>query len=610
MSYLILEHSKQMTRRSFLLGTAKGILMVGLAGRMYQLQIFERHRYQTLADENRIALRLLPAPRGHILDRWGKPLAKNENSFQVVLLAEKAPDLEEAIRELEKIIDLSQIDRELLTQSLAQKTAPLVPILIKDHLQWHEVSAIEIHRPFLPGVVIEKGQQRHYTQGNSLGHLVGYIGPPSKQEVSAYKHSKNPGFSLGKSGIERSCDETLQGIPGARSVEINARRQVIRDLGYQEPVDGDNISLALDHRLQLYTAQRLQQFPAAATVVLDVRTGGILSFVSTPSFDPNLFVGGISKKVWKDLMENPYNPLLNRVISGLYAPGSTIKMAMVLAALTKGIIHPNQRIHCGGYVTVNDHRFHCWANKYGGHGAVTPQDAITRSCDVFFYEIGKRLGIEGMLPFLNAFGFGQTHLEGFPAEKAGLLPSPAWKQTHRKAPWTVSDTILTSIGQGAFLSTPLQLAVMIARLATGKMVSPTCFLETDPQKQFPELPMSISPAHLKLVQNGMVGAVNTPGGTSYRWRIPFHDSEMAGKTGTSQVRRISLADRKAGRTRTDHLAWQEREHALFCGYAPHQSPRYAIAVLIEHGGFGSAVAAPVGRDILWMAQRLEKQPVT
>ncbi|MGL4825017.1 MAG: penicillin-binding protein 2 [Alphaproteobacteria bacterium] len=608
MSYVILEHSQQMTRRTFLLGAGKTVLMLGLVGRIYQLQILESHRYQTLSDENRIAFRLIPAPRGRILDRWGKALVSNENSFQVVLLAEKAPDLEEAIRSLQTFIDLSETDTEQLLQNLSQKSSSLVPLLIKDQLSWEEVSAIETNREVLPGVVVEVGQQRRYLYDDAIAHLIGYVGYPSKQEAAQYKSSKIPGFYLGKAGVEKVCNDALQGLEGSRSVEINARRQVVRDLGYQAPKIGRDLSLSLDHRLQLYAAQRLQEFPSAATAVLNAKTGEILAFVSSPSFNPNLFVRGISKTVWKDVTENPYNPLLNKVMSGLYAPGSTLKMLVALAALSEEAILPTQRISCTGYSTVHNHRFHCWAHKTGGHGPVNVYEALMCSCDVFFYETGRRLGIERLLPFLQAFGLGQRFFEDFPGEKAGLLPSPAWKREHRKARWTVSDTLLTSIGQGMILSTPLQLAVMAARLATGTMVSPSYLLTREqPSKIFPDIPLKILPEHMELVRNGMIGAVNDPRGTAYNWRIPYAHAEMAGKTGTSQVRRISLEDRKAGRTKTTHLPWHEREHALFCGYAPLHDPRYSIAVLIEHGGSGGSVATPVARDILWMAQKLEKE---
>jgi penicillin-binding protein 2 len=608
MSYVILEHSQQMTRRTFLLGAGKAVLMLGLVGRVYQLQILERHRYQTLSDENRIAFRLIPAPRGRILDRWGTPLVSNENSFQVVLLAEKVPDLEEAIRNLQAFIDLSGIDTELLLQQLIQKSSSLVPILIKDNLRWEEVSAIETNREALPGIVVEVGQQRRYLYDDAIAHFIGYVGYPSKQEAAQHKSSRIPGFYLGKTGIEKVCDEALQGVEGSRSVEINASRHVVRDLGYQAPQVGQDLSLSLDHRLQVYAAQRLEAFPSAATAVLNARTGEILAFVSSPSFNPNLFIRGISKTVWKEVTENPYNPLLNKVISGLYAPGSTLKMLVALAALAEEAILPAQRIACTGYITVHNHRFHCWAHKTGGHGPVNVYEALMCSCDVFFYEVGRRLGIERLLPFLQAFGLGQRFFEDFPGEKAGLLPSPAWKRQHRKAHWTVSDTILTSIGQGMILSTPLQLAVMTARLATGTMVSPSYMLDKEHStKSFPDIPLKILPEHLELVRKGMEGAVNDPRGTGYHWRIPYAYAEMAGKTGTSQVRRISLEDRKAGRTKTTHLPWHEREHALFCGYAPLHDPRYSIAVLIEHGGSGGSVATPVARDILWMAQKLEKE---
>lgn len=598
------EYAQRFTRRAFLLGTGKAILMCGLAGRMYQLQILDSQKYVTLSDGNRIAFRLTPGPRGRLLDRWGQPLVVNNNTFQAVLLAEKVVDLEEAIQRLSQFIDLSEIDLDRLIEHLRGKSSSLVPLLIKDHLTWQEVSKLEVHRLELPGIAVDVGQQRFYPFGPDMAHFLGYVGLPTKEEQQEQKLPPIPGFYLGKSGIEKVLNLDLKGIEGMRPLEIDARRHVVRELEARPAKPGADYRLSLDHQLQLYAGERIAAYESGAVVVLDARTGDILALVSHPSFDPNLFVNGIRQKPWQEILENPYNPLLNKAVSGLYPPGSSIKMLVALAALSTGIITPSTKFSCTGYVTLFGHRFHCHTGRFG-HGALNLQEAIMCSCDVFFYEMSRRVGVNHMIPFFEAFGLGQLLAQGFPGEKAGLVPSPAWKKEKKNKNWLISDTILTSIGQGYFLATPLQLAVMTARLATGQAICPSYLATETAEAAFPSL--SVDPKHLHFIQESMYRVVNDARGTGRQARIPYAGAEIAGKTGTCQVRRITLRERELGKKKNHEHAWKERDHALFCGYAPFNHPRYSIAVLVEHGGSGSAVAAPLARDILWKAQRLEKE---
>lgn len=594
-----MENSKFLSR-ALLLGGFQILLVLILLGRMVYLQIIEESYYRLLADGNRIVTRPLVPLRGRIYDKNETLLVENETNFKLLFLAEKKKDIEAALASLEDVISLSLEEKEEILKK-AQKRRGLESIVIKDNLTWDDVSAIELHAMDLPGMSIEVGSKRKYPLVLEGAHLLGYVSSPSEKEEEKDSSLGIPGLKIGKVGLEKYLDRRLRGTPGYSASEVNARRKIVRELNQMESIPGEDIRLTIDERLQRYAYEVLSEHESASAVVLDIQTGNILALVSFPSFDPNLFSSGISQNDWKDLQNNPYVPLTNKAISGLYPPGSTIKIFVALAALELGIIDKNTTVHCPGYYYVGDHPFHC--HRKAGHGNVNVSNAIFESCDVFFYTIAKRVGIDRLSAYLKKVGLGEGGLEGFPHSKSGLIPTKEWKQEKKKEKWTPSDTILTAIGQGYITSSPLELAIAMARIAGGgKKVAPQ--LEQGNAPTFPDL--GFNPDHIDLIKEAMAYTVNSPYGTAYRGRILVEGKEMGGKTATSQVRRITLSQRKMGQTKTTNLPWKYREHGIFIGYAPLENPRYAITVLIEHVG-GARRAVFAARDILLKAQLLEEE---
>lgn len=581
-------------RRTIFLGIVQICLIVVLLCRMYYLQIYEGSYYHTLAEGNRIATRPLVPLRGQIYDRHGILLAQNETNFRVIILTDKKDQAEETLQLLSGLIALSDEERREISDTI-RKRRGLDSVIIKDNLTWDEVSAIELHAADLPGISIEVGSTRKYPKEQAGAHILGYVGSPSEKEQTEDGTLTIPGIKVGKVGLEKHFDKYLQGVPGHSAFEINARRKVVRELSQTPSVPGQDIYLTIDSRLQEHAQKVLSKYASASAVVLDIHTGDILALVSHPSFDPNLFPRGIGHKPWNELQENPYVPLTNKAISGLYAPGSTVKLLVALSALQEGIIDENSTVYCPGHIYVGNHKFHCMHT----HGTVNVSRAIIESCDVFFYEVSKRLGIDRMSAIYKRAGLGEGGLDHFPYCKKGLVPTKAWKQEKKNAHWTISDTIQASIGQGYMAVTPLELAVVMARLVSGKQLTPR--LTGHGPRIFPDMPFDRQ--HLTTILEASTGVVNAPNGTGFGGRITIPGREMAGKTGTSQVRRITLQQRKAGQTKTMHLPWKYREHGLFIGYAPIGAPRYAIAVVIEHAG-SSSYAVHAARDILQYAQSL------
>ncbi len=585
-------------RRTLFLGILQLFLIVILLGRMYYLQIIEGSHYHLLAEDNRIASRPLVPLRGQIYDCKGIPLVQNETSFRVVLLADQKEEIEKTLETLSGIISLSEEEKEEIFKMMKKKRA-LDSLIIKDNLTWPEVSAIELHATALPGISIEIGSVRKYPEVLQGAHLLGYVASPSEKEQIDDLMLSIPGLKVGKGGVEKYFDSRLRGTPGRSAFEVNAKRKVVRELHQIASIPGEDIHLTIDARLQAYAQDVLSGYESASAVILDIQNGNVLALVSTPSFNPNLFPQGISHKDWHELRDNPYVPLTNKATSGLYAPGSTVKLFVALAALHANIIDKTSTVYCPGYIYVGNHKFHCMHS----HGTVNVSRAISESCDVFFYEIAKRVGIDRLSALCEDFGLGTGGLEGYPHIKKGLVPTKAWKKEKKNANWTVSDTIQVGIGQGYMLATPLELVVAIARLAGGgKKLIP--HLEDEGNVSFKD--MGYDQQHLDLILEAMIATANTPSGTAFRWRIPVEGMEMAGKTGTSQVRRITMQQRKAGQTKTTHLPWKYREHGLFVGYAPINHPRYAITVVVEHAG-GASLAVQAARDILWELQRFTKK---
>ena len=596
------------TRRAIIVGGAQALLTAGLAGRLYQLQVVESERYQVLADENRINMQLLPPARGRIFDRFGQVLAENRLNYRLVVVPEAALNLDRALDEIAALVPIEDHDRERVLRE-ARRKQRFVPITIRENLTWDEVSQIEVNAPDLPGVMIDVGSRRLYAFGRDTVHIVGYVGAVNESDLEQTDDPllTLPDFRIGKNGAEKVLESSLRGEAGSRQVEVNAYGRVIRELSRRTGRPGDDHMLTIDLGLQQYVAARFGEESGSA-VVLDVHSGEILALASMPSYDPNLFTSGISQRQWRELIGHPRFPLSNKSIAGQYSPGSTFKMIVALAALESGEVSPYQRFYCDGSIKLGKRRFRCW-RRYG-HGHVAMVQGLMESCDVYFYEVAKRVGIDRIAAMSERFGFGRKLDIELPGEKSGLVPTREWKLAMIGEPWQGGETLIVGIGQGYLLTTPLQLAVMVARIANGGIaVEPRLLAEVIrdgqpvPRESETFDPMGLSPAHLDIVRKGMNFVVNEPKGTAYLARIEEPALAMAGKTGSVQVRRISEREHRAGVIKNEDRPWKERDHALFVAYAPLERPRYGVAVVVEHGGSGGTVAAPIARDILREVQR-------
>jgi penicillin-binding protein 2 len=460
-------------------------------------------------------------------------------------------------------------------------------------------------------VVLDQGLVRRYPHGQLLAHILGYVGPVSEQELANDPDPllQLPEFRIGKSGVERSYDRVLRGRAGRSRIEVNALGRKIRELYREEGEPGEDIELAIDLELQSWCFDRLAAEKAAAAVVLDVHTGGVLAAVSVPSFDPRPFANGIDARSWRSLLENPLHPLVDKCIRGQYPPGSTFKMITALAALEAGVTGPGYEVYCPGFVELGNTRFHCW--KEGGHGTLSLVEAIEQSCDVYFYDLARRVGVDAIAAMAQRFGLGERLGIDLPGEKPGIVPTREWKRQRFGTPWQKGETLVAGIGQGYVLATPLQLAVMTARLCNGgRAVIPWIARRARPEANDPSgaawPSLGISEASLRPVLRGMLEVVNGRRGTARAARLELEGVRLAGKTGTSQVRRITRAERLVGAHKRRDIPWEERDHALFVCFAPYDEPRYAVAVVVEHGGSGAKAAAPIARDI--MMRTLEIDP--
>ena len=601
---------KLLTRRAAIIAGGQVALVATLAGRLYQLQVFERDRYRVMADENRINLRLLVPPRGRIVDRFGVSLADNRQNYRVVIVPEQTSDINATLDAIARLIDVSEADRKRALRD-AKRMHAFVPVVVRGNLSWDELSRIEVAIPELPGVSIEQGLIRFYAYGPTAAHVLGYVAAVSEKELTGDPLLELPDFRIGKAGVEKSEDVVLRGSAGSSQIEVNAYGRVVREIARNEGQPGQDVVLALDAALQDYATKRCNSEQSVSCVVLDAVTGDVLALVSSPSYDPMLFSAGLTQAMWQDLSTDPRNPLADKAIGGLYPPGSTFKPVVALAALESGAITPDTQVTCPGYVELGDATFHCW--QKGGHGTLHLHDAIKKSCDVYFYETSRRTGIDRIAAMARRFGFGDPLGLDIPGERAGLIPDRDWKLATTGVAWQQGETLISGIGQGSVLATPLQVATMAARLVTGRaivphLVRPQGLLPAGGDRKIANFPaLGLSPRALAVVTDGMSAVVNEEGGTAYAARIKEAGFAMGGKSGTSQVRHISQYERDHGLRKADEIPWKERDHALFVGFAPIGSPRYVCVVVVEHGGIeaggGSAVAAPIVRDVLLEAQK-------
>ena len=598
---------KVFSRRAAILGGVKFTLFGLLVGRMYQLQVLESDRYKLLADENRINMHLLPPPRGRILDRFGAPMAVNRENYRVLLVVEQADDVAESLATLAKIIPITERDRRRIAREIKRRRN-FVPVTVRENLDWSEVAKIEVHAPDLPGILIDVGQSREYPLGARAAHLIGYVAAVSERELTGEPLLELPGFRIGKSGVEKTYDLSLRGKAGNSQMEVNAVGRVIRELSRQEGQPGADLSLTIDRELQSFAIDRLRGEQSAAAVVMDIHGGEVLALASEPGFDPNAFNYGLSTEQWRGIVGDPRSPLTNKAISGQYAPGSVFKMMVVLAALESGVLGTDHRVFCRGFTRLGNAKFHCW-KKYG-HGWMDMYAGVQQSCDVYFYDVARRVGVDRIAAMARRFGLGSKSGIDLPNEKPGFMPTRDWKRATIGVPWQLGETLIAGIGQGFVLTTPLQLAVMVARLANGgKAVTPHLMrsiaagqkVERHRAEKFPSL--GISKSSLDFVTGAMNAVTNSRRGTAYRARIKDEAMRMAGKSGTSQVRRITKYERETRVLKNKERPWRDRDHALFVAFAPVHAPRYAAAVVVEHGGGGSSVAAPILRDLLIETQK-------
>ena len=596
------------TRRALMLGAFQLGALGFLGYRLHKLQVEEGERYATLAEENRISARLVAPPRGRVLDREGKVIAGSQLNWRALIVAEDARDVPAVLDTFSRIVPLTDVERLRIEREVRRRRR-FIPVTVREFLSWEEMARIEMNAPDLPGISVDVGTTREYPEKEHMAHIVGYVAPPAEADIGEDPLLELPGIRVGRAGIERFHDRALRGRAGSIRLEVNAVGRVIRELDRREGQPGQDVQISLDAELQRAVRARCEEGTSA--VVLDARTGEVLAMATQPSFDPNLFNAGVSAAQWREWTSRRQTPLINKTTNGLYAPGSTFKMVVALAALEARVCTPGERVSCPGYYDLGDTRFHCHS-RYG-HGSLDMRGAIKYSCDVYFYEMAKRVGIDRIAAMANRMGLGVDLEIELPGTRRGLVPTRAWRQAQGK-PWNLGDTVVHGIGQGFYQLTPLSLATMTARLATGRAVQPhlTRAIGGRPTKgvkaeDWPSL--GIPERDLRLMREAMWAVVNEEGGTARTARLPGNMGQLAGKTGTTQVRRVSREQRERG-FRVESMPREWRPHALFVAFAPYDNPQYAVMVIVEHGTSGSGAAAPIARDIMADTINRFRQPVT
>jgi penicillin-binding protein 2 len=581
------------SRRAFFVSGLQIGVGVLLAGRMTWLAVAENEHYQLLSESNRVNLTLVPPRRGWIVDRAGVPIANNRTDFRVDIIPDRLESKEKVLPLLQRILSLTPDEMARVDAEL-KRAAGFQPVQVAENLDWERFATVGVRLPDLPGVAPTRVFSRNYPAGAAVAHLTGYVGAATAEQ---YKETRNPllvtpGFKLGKDGLEKSLEDRLRGKPGAKRIEVTARGKLVRELATRADVPGETIRLTIDAGLQEYAARRLGT-NSGSCVVFDCHTGDILAMVSMPAYDPNSFSDGISHGEWKMLSEDDHVPLMNKVLQGLYPPGSTVKPMNGLALLHNGV-SPNERVYCSGAMRVGNGIFHC--HKRRGHGPLDLRGAIAQSCDIYFYEMIRRLGYDRVAPVARSVGLGQKFDLPFPSQRYGTVPDSAWKRKKYKQDWTVADSLNASIGQGYVLANPLQMAVMSARLASGRMLAPRLLMTGRAPVADP---LPYAEEHLAIVRDAMSIVVNR-GGTGGASRLQIPGVMLAAKTGTAQVRRITMAERRSGVLSNGQLPFKLRDHAHFICFAPADNPRYAASVVLEHNGhiIRNLDTPLTGRDII------------
>ena len=611
--------SKLISRRMFVLTTAKAIVLVGVLGRLISLQINENKKYKTLSDKNRFREWKLAPERGLINDYFNQELASNRQVYQIHLIPENTRNIEETFFRLKSILNITDKKIFSLKRKIA-KQKPWDPVIISDNLTWSEFSRVNLFLHELQGVEPIVSVARVYKDISSA-HVLGYVSQVSAKDLKNKKYLRDmsvPGLTAGKTGLEKKLDEKIIGKVGFQRYEVNAYGKRIKQIQVDQGQAGQNFKTTLDLEVQKFSTEVLKR-KAASVCVMDIYNGDIVALISSPTFDPNAFVHGIDKKYWNELISNEKKPLTNKVISGLYPPGSTIKTIVALSALENKIIKPLNTVRCTGKIELFGEKFHCWKKK--GHGTMNMRSAIKRSCDVYFYELARKLGVDRLSETAKKFGLGKKVLHNFAEERSGVVPSTAWKKKYIGQNWYLGETLHSGIGQGYFQSTPIQLCLMTAQIANGGFeIKPRIlfdetknnlkdylkFKNENPGKPLPvdllisnfELkPLFTNQENIKIIQDAMYSSSNEPGGTSYRSRLENKKFTFAGKTGSSQIKKFTEEQREA-EVKQEDLDYKSRDHALFVAFAPVNDPKYAISVVVEHGGSGSKSAAPIAKKII------------
>ena len=585
------------TRRALLIGTAQFGIFGAIAGRLYNLQVAKHGKYALMAEQNSISERLEAPLRGLITDRFGTVLAGNQQHWRALFMQALAPDPQAVLDNFYRLVPLPDDEKARIAAELAHRPG-YIPVLLKDYLDWPDMAALEVNTPDLPGVVVEVGASRSYPFGPGLAHAVGYVARPNQREAAADPVLSLPGMRIGRTGVEAAQDAVLRGVPGFVQMETNVHGQVVRQVAHDPGTPGQEVTLALDAGLQALAVQGLKD-QTGAVVMLDASTGEILALASSPSFDPSLFDKGVPQATWNAWMADPGHPLQNKAVSGLFAPGSTFKPTVALAAMKAGTLTAETILTCPGFFKLGDHVF--WCDNHTAHGSITVTTALQVSCDVFFYQVALGVGIDRIAAMATVMGLGTDLGVDLPDAETGLVPTLDWARQHG-IHWVEGSTVVQGIGQGYTQLTPLALATMIARVATGSAVGPHITRRIAGTLQIGSTPgdwpvLDVDPAHLAIVRQGLFEVVNTPAGTAYADRLNLPDVQMAGKTGTAQVHDNTAREKRQGFNDLT-MAWAQRPNALFVAFAPYDNPRYAVAVVIEHGDYGGVAAAPIANALM------------
>ncbi len=585
------ENKKQyskINRRTFFLYLIKISFFSVVGWRLYDIQIADSKKYKTLSKSNQIDLEIIFPLRGEILDRNNNLLATNKKVFDLYIIPEKTDSIKTTLDNLSNYTPIKFTKRRKIIE-LSKKIKKFEKIKVSENIDWETLEKVEANRINLPGIYIEQDYMRIYPQGDFFSHIIGYINKPNQLDLSLPYISKMPNLDIGKDGIEKTFNDILVGKPGQREIEVNSYGRILREISRKNSTKGQNIKLTIDNRVQEYAQNLLKSHRAGSIVLMNAQNGEIISMVSTPSYNSNKIIQKPNKDYWDKLINNDLAPLTFRAIQGLYSPGSTFKMIVAIAALKYGIINKESKIFCEGKIEFGDRLYHCWKSK--GHGNMNIIDGIKESCDVFFYELAKKLGIDRIAEVAEDFGLGQIYDFELANQKKGIVPSKKWKKNNKNENWYAGETLISGIGQGFVLATPLQLAVMTSIIASdGKLIKPSLTFNKNNFKT-----NTMYAKEIKIVKNAMFKVVNEYKGTAFNSKL--NDISFSGKTGTSQVTKITLSERESEDFRKKEIAWKNRDHALFVGYMPSEKPKYAISVIIEHGGSGASTAAPIANQI-------------